>query len=454
LFDLYILSHYVLRFTECLKVSGKGKIMAPKISPRLQNQMNALANGEPIPVIVRHKTGLFSARAAVRSAASLAPATGRTFNLFPAEALKVTAADIEALSQHEDVAYVWPDLPVHTCLNTSVPKIAAPRLWAETGFRGQDIKVAVIDTGIDETHPDFAGRIVATKSFVSDSARDDNGHGTHVAGTIAGSGAKSSGKYVGVAPEASLYIAKVLRANGSGAMSGVMAGIEWAVLEQQVQIINLSLGGSGSCDGTDALSTLVDEAVRQAGVVVCVAAGNEGPDHRTIGSPGCARYVITVGAMDDNDRIARFSSRGPTSDGRSKPDIVFPGVGVIAPRAAETRLGTIIEEGYVASDGTSMATPHASGVAALMLQANPNLTAEQVKTLMLAGAVNIGALPNEQGVGRGDAYLAYQKAVGAVTTASQPQPQPQLQPQPQTQPQPQPQPQPPGCLAGIFGRRK
>jgi serine protease AprX len=322
-----------------------------------------------------------------------------------------------------------------------VPKINVPRVWTETGFKGRGIKVAVIDTGLDDSHPDFAGRVLAMKSFVSDSAHDDNGHGTHVAGTIAGDGAKSGGKYVGVAPEASLYIAKVLRANGSGSMSSVMAGIEWAVLEQEVQIINLSLGGNVSCDGTDALSTLVDEAVRQAGVVVCVAAGNEGPEARTIGSPGCARFVITIGAMTDTDQVARFSSRGPTADGRNKPDIVFPGVGVIAPQAANTRLGTIIEEGYVASDGTSMATPHASGVAALMLQANPQLSAEQVKNLMLAGGVSIGALPNEQGVGRGDAYLAYQKAIAVL-------------PEPPPEPQPQPQPQPPGCLAGLFGRRR
>ncbi|MCL4297423.1 MAG: S8 family peptidase [Anaerolineae bacterium] len=429
--------------------------MPATISPTLQQKMNTQANDEPIPVIIRHKEGTFSARAATRSfvRAPLEP----SFSLFPGEALKLTPGDIEALSKEEDVDHVWLDLPVHTCLNTSVPKISAPRVWSETGLRGQGIKVAVVDTGIDDSHPDFAERIVAMKSFVSDSARDDNGHGTHVAGTVAGNGAKSGGKYVGVAPEASLYIAKVLRANGSGSMSTVMAGIEWAVLEQRVQIINLSLGGSVSCDGTDALSTLVDEAVRQAGVVVCVAAGNEGPEARTIGSPGCARYVITVGAITDNDQIARFSSRGPTADGRTKPDLVFPGVGIIAPQAAGTRLGTIIEEGYVASDGTSMATPHASGVAALMLQANPQLTAEQVKTLMMAGAVNIGALPNEQGVGRGDAYLAYQKAIGAATPTPQPQPQPQPEPQPQPQPQPQPTPppsQPSGCLAGLFARRK
>lgn len=415
--------------------------MPATISPILQQKMNTQANDEPIPVIIRRKEGTFSARAATRGIA-LTPSEP-SFSLFPGEALKLTSGDIEALSKEEGVEHVWLDLPVHTCLNTSVPKINAPKVWSEAGLRGQGIKVAVVDTGIDDTHPDFTGRIVAMKSFVSDSARDDNGHGTHVAGTIAGSGAKSSGKYVGVAPEASLYIAKVLRANGGGSMSTVMAGIEWAVLEQRVQIINLSLGGGGPCDGTDALSTLVDEAVRQAGVVVCVAAGNEGPDQKTIGSPGCARYVITVGAMNDNDQMARFSSRGPTADGRTKPDLVYPGVGIIAPQATGTRLGTVIEEGYVASDGTSMATPHCSGVAALMLQANPQLTAEQVKTLMMAGAVNIGALPNEQGVGRGDAYTAYQKAVGAAAPTPTPQPQPQPQPT-----------QPPGCLAGLFARRK
>ena len=291
-----------------------------KIASDLQTQMNTLANQEPIPVIVRHKKGVFSAQAVLPSA----PAIDHKYNLFPGEALKVTAADIEVLSKQEDVEQVWPDLPVHTCLNTSVPKIEVPKVW-EVGLKGEGIKIAVVDTGIDDTHPDFAGRIVATKSFVGDSARDDNGHGTHVAGITAGSGAKANGKYVGVAPAASLYVAKVLRADGGGSMSGVMAGIEWAVLEQQVQIINLSLGGSGPCDGTDALSTLCDEAVQQAGVVVCAAAGNSGPGSSTVGAPGCARYVITVGASTDNDRMASFSSRGPTSDGRVKPDLVFSG---------------------------------------------------------------------------------------------------------------------------------
>lgn len=424
-----------------------------KVASELRNQMNAMSNQEPIPVIVRRKAGFFRARAL-----STLSKADQEFRLFPGEAIKIKAAEIDELSQQDDIEEIWPDLPVQAWLDTSVPKISTPKVW-ELGLRGQGVKIAVIDTGIDTAHPDFTGRIVATASFVSDSVEDDNGHGTHVASTVAGSGAKSNGKYIGVSPEASLYVAKVLRADGGGSMSGVMAGIEWAVLDQNVQIINLSLGGVGSCDGTDALSVMCDEAVTQAGVVVCVAAGNTGPDERTVGSPGCARRVITIGAMDDNDRIANFSSRGPTADGRVKPDIVFPGVNIVAAQAQGTQMGQVVAEGYVSANGTSMATPHASGVAALMLQANPELTAEQVKTLMLAGAVNIGARPNEQGVGRGDTFAAYEQATPSPTptpSPSTPEPDPAT-PEP-TPPTPAPPPdskptEPQGCLASLFGRR-
>lgn len=415
-----------------------------KIPSELRNQMNRMSNEEPIPVIIRRKKGFFRAQALPSMTK-----VEQSFELFPGEALKIKASEIDELSRQEGVEDIWPDLPVQAWLDTSVPIIAAPRVW-ELGLRGQGVKIAVVDTGIDSTHPDFAGRIVATKSFVSNSAEDDNGHGTHVASIVAGSGAKSNGKYTGVAPEASLYVAKVLRADGGGSMSGVMAGIEWAVLDQNVQIINLSLGGVGSCDGTDALSVMCDEAVTQAGVVVCVAAGNTGPDERTVGSPGCARRVITIGAMDDNGHIARFSSRGPTADGRVKPDIVFPGVNIVAAQATGTRLGQVVAEGYVSASGTSMATPHASGVAALMLQTNPDLTAEQVKAKMLVGAVSLGAPPNEQGVGRGDAFKAYEQAIKVPTpTPPTPDPTPPVPtPPPDTQPS-----EPQGCLAALFGRR-
>jgi serine protease AprX len=151
--------------------------------------------------------------------------------------------------------------------------------------------------------------------------------------------------------------------------------------------------------------------------------------------------VITVGAVNDEDQTASFSSRGPTDDLRIKPDLVFPGVNIIAPQAAGTQLGPVPEEGYVLSQGTSTAAPHAAGVAALLLQAKPSLTAEQVKTQMLAGAVNLGQPANEQGVGRGDAYKTY------LTVAPPPPAGPR---NPQAEPAKK---EAPGCLASLFGKR-
>ena len=156
--------------------------------------------------------------------------------------------DVSGLSEESDVEFIWLDEEIHTCLDRSVPAISVPAVW-NAGYRGTGIKVAIVDTGIDRTHPDFAGRIVDGASFVGGDYQDDNGHGTHVASICAGSGAAQGGTYVGVAPEARLYVAKVLDRGGSGSMSGVMAGVEWAV-DRGVQVINLSLGGSGSSDGT------------------------------------------------------------------------------------------------------------------------------------------------------------------------------------------------------------
>jgi serine protease AprX len=256
-----------------------------------------------------------------------------------------------------------------------------------------------------------------------------------VAGIAAGAGSK----YRGVAPGATLYSAKVLRGDGSGMFSDVMAGVEWAV-DQGVHVINLSLGSSGSSDGNDALSYTCDAAVGK-GIVVCVAAGNDGPGARTVGSPGAARLVITIGATDDHDAIASFSSRGPTADGRSKPDVCFPGVKIIAPRAAGTSMGTPIDALYTEASGTSMATPHAAGACALLLQAKTSLTPAQVKELLMTTARNLGLDANTQGSGRAVVFAAYQKA----TQGPPPIPTPP--------PTPPPTPTPPkkGCLGSGFG---
>jgi len=381
-------------------------------------EVSALPPEEFVPVIVKYSSASLMAAGLVEGLA-LSPealarfaeeilkpwreAILRHFRLIPATALKLRVQELKALEEDPRVEAVWVDKPVYALLDVSVPLIRAPLVW-ERGFTGKGVKVAVVDTGIDPQHPDFAGRILAFTSFVGGNGEDDHGHGTHVAGIIAGSGEASGGKYRGVAPEALILSAKVLKADGSGMMSDVMAGIEWAV-EQGAKIINLSLGSPGPCDGTDALSVMCDAAVK-AGVVVCAAAGNDGPHPGTVGSPGCAREVITVGASNDNDQVAPFSSRGPTADGRTKPDILFPGVGIVSCRASGTSMGNPLDNFYTSASGTSMATPHASGVAALLLQAYPDLTPAQIKAKMMNSALNLNLDPNTQGAGRGDAFGA------------------------------------------------
>jgi subtilisin family serine protease len=379
-------------------------VSTAKIASDLQTQVSSAAVDEPVGVIVRHKPQVFMAQRAVTDAQ-----VTHSLKRFPFTALRVRPGDIDALSRDDTVEYIWPDLPVHTCLDVSVPRIQVPSVW-DAGFRGEGIRIGIVDTGIDPSHDDFEGRVVAMTSYVGGDGTDDNGHGTHVASIAAGTGAASGGTYKGVAPGASLYTAKVLDAYGSGTMSGVMAGIEWAV-DQSVHVINLSLGSDGPCDGTDALSTLCDEVVQQFGIVVCAAAGNAGPGASTVGSPGCARWVITIGAVDDADNVTNFSSRGPTSDGRVKPDIVFPGAGIVAAQADGTALGTVVAPGYVELSGTSMATPHAAGSVALLLQAKPNLTPNQVKWALMTTALELGENPNAQGSGRSDVFAAYQKII-------------------------------------------
>ena len=148
--------------------------------------------------------------------------------------------------------------------------------------------------------------------------------------------------------------------------------------------------------------------------MVCVAAGNFGPAPRTVGSPGAAADAITVGAVDRADRIARFSSRGPTGDGRTKPDVCLPGADIVAARATGTQMGEVVGERYVAASGTSMATPQASGLAALLLQAAPGLVPADIKRVLAESALDVGADPNAQGAGRVRATEAWRAATGAA----------------------------------------
>ncbi|MBU7047357.1 MAG: S8 family serine peptidase, partial [Theionarchaea archaeon] len=226
----------------------------------------------------------------------------------------------------------------------------------------------------------------------------DHGHGTHCA-SIAAGGASP----YGVARGASLMGSKVLNSSGSGTTTAIINGIDWGVA-QGADVESLSLGGTGG-DGTSALAQECNWAVNQ-GVVVVVAAGNSGSSCCTIGTPGDATLVITVGASDKSDALASFSSRGPTTDGRIKPDITAPGVSIYAASA-----GTSCSD--VGMSGTSMATPHIAGVAALMLDARGTATPLQVKNCMGATAIDKGNTGKDclWGWGRVDAYAAVNQII-------------------------------------------
>ncbi|MGM9998161.1 MAG: S8 family peptidase [Candidatus Bruticola sp.] len=274
----------------------------------------------------------------------------------------------------------------------------------DQGITGKGVTVCVIDTGIAQ-HPDFEGRIVGFKDMVNGRTEpyDDQGHGTHCTGICAGSGKTSEGKYTGVAPEANIVGVKVLDRNGSGSLSNVIKGVQWAVEnkdELNIDVISMSLGGYVSQSYKDDPVVQAVEAAHAAGISCVVAAGNEGPSSGTIGSPGNAPHAITVGALDDrgtvdrsDDQLAYFSSRGPSRiDKLEKPDILAPGVNI----TATSHKG----KGYVSMSGTSMATPFAAGVDVLMHQVKPNISPDQVKEIMMKNADALeGVSKFEQGKG-------------------------------------------------------
>ncbi|MYU15738.1 S8 family serine peptidase [Streptomyces sp. SID8361] len=311
------------------------------------------------------------------------------------------------------VGKIWLDAKVKVDLAQSVPQIGAPALW-EAGFDGKGVKVAVLDTGVDATHPDLKGRVSLQKNFSSASdAVDHFGHGTHVAATIGGSGSGNGAK--GVAPGADLISGKVLDNNGGGSISDIIAGIEWATAEH-ADIVNMSLGATEPDDGTSPLSVAVDQATAEHGTLFVVAAGNSGPN--TISTPASAKDALTVGALNRDGTLANFSSTGPRiGDYGVKPEISAPGVGIVAARAAGTSLGRPVDANYTAMDGTSMASPHVAGAAALLKQAHPQSTWEQLKSA-LVGSAKPGDYRVEQGgTGRVDVARAQEQLAYAVPAA-------------------------------------
>jgi subtilisin family serine protease len=307
---------------------------------------------------------------------------------------------------------IWLDSEVKAALDESVPQIRAPEAWA-AGFDGTGVKVAVLDTGIDATHPDVAGKIVASRSFVpGQEVADGHGHGTHVASIVAGSGTASSGQYKGAAPGAQLVIGKALSNTGTAPTSQLIAAMEWAAIEQDADVVNMSLGSQVASDGSDPASQAVNNLTASTGTLFVVAAGNLGPGASTISAPGAATNALTVGAVDKSDVLAGFSSRGPRlGDHALKPEITGPGVNITAARAAGTSLGEPVDERYTTASGTSMATPHVAASAAILTQQHPDWGPAQLKAALVATSTDGGYTVYQQGTGRVDVARAVGQAV-------------------------------------------
>jgi hypothetical protein len=296
---------------------------------------------------------------------------------------------------------IWLDGRRQLALDHSAEQIGAPAAW-RAGLTGRQIRVAVIDSGIDPGHPDLAGRVEASANFTTEPAGDHVGHGTHVASIVAGGGAASGGKYRGIAPDARLLDAKVCDQNGCPE-DAILAGMEWAAATQHASVANMSLGGGDTAD-IDPVEQAVNTLSARYGTLFVVAAGNSGPGEASVESPGSAEAALTVGAVDRLDAMAEFSSRGPRAgDVGLKPDITAPGVEITAARAAGTGLGEVVDDHYVRLSGTSMATPHVSGAAAILFQQHPDWSNEQVKAALMASAKTVdGVGVFDQGAGRVD----------------------------------------------------
>lgn len=320
----------------------------------------------------------------------------------------VSQSDLSDLRQDGTIINYWPNYRVEPVLENSVSLTKAKLAWAN-GYIGSGIRIGVIDTGIDVSHPMFGGcsvtqylagqcqKVAIGYDFVDNDLvpQDCHGHGTHVASTAAG-----DGEVVGVAYGATIVPYRVLNCSGFGDTAGVILAIERSMDPNQdnnpadhLEVINLSLGSPGNPD--DPISQAIDNAA-QVGVIPVVAAGNSG-NRETIRSPGTARSAITVGAAVDPNSIAGFSSKGPVrwtpvnTSGFStlmKPDLSAPGVSICAAKASGTQLGAICNAASdrISISGTSMATPHVAGAAALLREINPSWTVGQIKAALKASA--------------------------------------------------------------------
>ena len=339
-----------------------------------------------------------------------------------AVSVRLTPKQLAEVANLDEVEIVRLDVPEHvTTLNESTHVIEAIEAQQDLGANGRGIKVAILDTGIDKNHPALLGKVVDEISLVPTEPITVVGlHATHVAGIVA----SNDVVFRGIAPQADLINIKVLTAAGFGSPTSVIQGLEQAV-RRGALVASLSLGWSEIfhgwvCNDADCvLCQAADNAVR-LGVAVVVAAGNEGSlgarPPFSVRHPGAARKVITVGAVDKAKVLTSFSSIGPGSGRLSptspirltKPDVSAPGLNIVS---------SVLGGGFAALSGTSMATPHVSGVAALVLQKNANLTPTMVKKILEETSEPLDNLPNQVGYGLVNAYAAVMQATATAPKA-------------------------------------
>ena len=396
-------------------------------------------------VIVQARPGQLAQ--AEREIASLGGAMSKPLAIVNGFAATVPADRVGDLSALRSVAVVSLDREVKMAGSSdSNPqksvyrKVVRAEELEKAGYTGKGVTVALIDTGVADL-PDFSGRVLPVyddmtgtwspcANFTGEGCGDSYGHGTFMAGIIAGNGALSGGMYKGVAPEANLLSVKIAGRDGATDVSTVLAAIEWVVSfkdRYNVKVLNLSLGTTGKQTyRTDPMNYAVQEAWEQ-GIAVVVAASNLGPAAGSISKPADDPWVITVGATDDrgtpglgDDTLPDFSAHGPTAaDGVAKPDLVAPGAHVVSLRAPGSAIESVpsamADAHYRRGSGTSMSTAAVSGAIALMLQAKPTMTPDRAKYALMATARD-AASTDPMAVGKGvvDAYAAAFSAPAGV----------------------------------------
>ncbi|MFE0681347.1 S8 family peptidase [Streptomyces sp. NPDC058961] len=397
-----------------------GALAAGRVDEELFNVSGLIRQGyddahtKSLPLIAVYGDG------AARSAAPAVPRGAKAgLNLPAVNGIALSADKAKAAQVWADVTSprsrsasgikkLWLDRKVTASLDRSAKQIRADLAWA-AGYDGKGTKVAVLDTGVDAEHPDLKGRITASKNFTdSPDTEDRQGHGTHTTSTVGGSGAASDGKKKGIAPGTGLLVGKVLNDSGSGDSSWIIAGMQWAV-DNKADVVSMSLGSPVPTDCTDPMSTAAQElATSSTHTLFVIAAGNSGPALNTVSSPGCAPGVLTVGAVDRDDTTASFSSRGPAPFTHTlKPEITAPGVGISAANAGGRGVYA-----YQTMSGTSMATPHVAGAAAIVKQRHPDWTAQQIKAALVSSANSgIPGDVRETGGGRLDVKAAIDETV-------------------------------------------